>query len=258
MRTRCGLGLALVVLLVGGNSARADFLIDHFETYQEVEASGPPSGTLQAIGVVSPGSADVLGGSRKMVVNRFSNNIGTVNANANGDDATKLDFATLGTTTTGDVTMIYDQTSTFLGTGNVGVSLTGTAYDVTEGGLDKGLNINGFADHPGVSLVATFYDVAGNTKTATINLTADPSDNYANYFTLFTDFTGTADLTKVVAFTATISATQGSTNVSLDYFATAPGPIGIRTVPEPASFVMVGMGMIGSGVVAVRSRRKRA
>ncbi len=254
MILKCSWGFAATVLLLMESSAQADFVIDGFENFQRVEVTGP--GSSQSTGFIPPpGTPAVLGGARKVIVNRTSSNNGTADVSINGDDPSKLDFATLGTRTTGDATIIYDHSTTFSGAGNVGVNI-GTAFnDVTQGGLALGLNINGFADHWGVSMVVTFYDIAGLTKAATINFVADPGATYTNYFTMFTAFTGAADLTHVAAFTAKIIASQGSTNVSLDYIVTAPNPIALRAVPEPASLVLVGLGMFGSGLFAYRRRK---
>lgn len=254
-RKRGGWLFALALMLLTGSSARAGLVIDAFNNDQRVRATGAAS---QATGAVAPGIGEVLGGDRKLVVNRTSTG-GSVDANINDDDPDKFDFATLGTKTTGNATLIYDRTTTFTGTGNTGVHIGSAFTDVTEHGTDLGLNISAFADHSGVSLLATFYDTMGRTKSATISLIADPTDVYTNYFKLFSSFTGTADLTHVAAFTLQVTATKGSTNVSLDYIVTSRTSAPFHAVPEPATLAMVGMSLAGGVLVSCRRKvRSRA
>jgi hypothetical protein len=255
MRLHRGWGLAtLAALLLGHSAAKADFTIDDFSTQQNVTTSTGHNPNNDAVaGATGIG----IGTDRRIYVRETGS--GRVETDVANDNPGFLNFYTLGTRSVGTSTITYDQT-TNTGT-NVQTSGPHT-YDIIHnatGPNNTGLNINGFADHAGVTVTSTFYDINGHSMTKTVSLTPSSGDTYNNFFTYYNTYTGygTVDLTKITAFQLTITDTQGSTNVSLDYISSAvdPVPPPMPTVPEPASFALVGLGMLTSGFVAYRRRK---
>ena len=243
------LGVAALSLGAATSSARADFTIDAFDFIQDVFTKHHNTSA------VAPGIPDVLGGDRKLVLDKTSTN-GTLEVDINNNDPGKLDFSGNGTQTTGTAIAIYDGSTSFTGLGDRGVATNHLDMNVLSNGIghqpNTGLDINATADHGGVSIIATFYDTSGHTSVATIVPNAVGDNSFTNYFALFTAFSGNADLTHVAAFTVEIIATQGGTNVSVDYIATSAIS---RSVPEPASFALVGLGLLGTGFSAYRRRK---
>jgi hypothetical protein len=211
--------------------ARADVIIDDFDTYQSITVAGPPAGPASTF--ASQLTLEALGGERDVMLARTSSNSGAVAVDISGSVVSQLSYASA-PFTTGGLLLVYDGVD-----GSATLNYTGLGgLDLTQSGVNTGILLRSVSDL-GSSLTFTIYTDATRFSTATLPILADPSFTFADYFTPFLSFTalgvnGGANFANVGAITLELDGSTAGTDVSLETIAAAPTP-----VPEPAGAFLI-------------------
>jgi hypothetical protein len=197
---------------------------------------------------------EAIGGERDLYVERTSPNAGAVSTDVNMSIPGAYSYAS-GPMTTGYALLVWDGVD---GNGNSNsINFTGlSSADVTENGVNVGFLIRGASDL-GATVVLTVYTDANNSSKATVTLPADPSFMFHDFFVPFSSFGidqgAGANFAQVGAITLLIDGRdRPATDVGVDLILARE----IAQTPEPATIVLLGIGMISLGIAAHRRRKK--
>lgn len=250
-------GLAALGLAFFAAEADADFMVDPFSHDLAINVFGGPRGSKSVFD--SQAAPGAIGGEQEVLLERTSNNLGSLQADSNGSVASVFSLGT-GPATTGRVTLTYDGIDGDPGLNHVGLG----GVDVTEGGLNTGLIIEAASDL-GILAEVTFYTDASHFSTITAVLPATGSTTtYAQTFLSFASFLPTglgADFTNIGAIQIMFSNAGrpgADLGVSLIVAAQPFVPTPTTTVAEPSSWLLVGSSLAGAFVWSRRRARRLA
>jgi hypothetical protein len=226
-------------------SAFATVYIDHFSA-----PTGGQSLTLTGVGSASSFTSSLgsstLSGSRYLYIDKTSETGGSYAVDINNSAFPSLMASSLESGAIGSAKVIWD------GNNNGVVDYTMAAVDLTEGGLNNTIDFRLIAnDKPG-QLTFNFGD--GTTS--------------ADYTFDLPDYTNTYPLNVSIPFTAwsgvDFSQIKGagmfldllaSQDLRIDYISTGSDA---APVPEPSTFLLLGAGIAGIGIMRRRSTKKGA
>lgn len=128
--------------------------------------------------------------------------------------------------------------------------------DITEGGANQAVFVNGYADNNGIPIVFTFWTNSSSYARGVLNLPGSSDGSLLAHYLKFTDFTPTGGslhniFTNVNAITIELDGTapgvRVGTDVVLDYIIAA-------SVPEPGTYLTIGSALIGLGLLRRRAK----
>jgi hypothetical protein len=221
--------LAVAGLAVVAQAAHADVVIDTFsDAFQTITHNNP---VIQPA-IITTGAA--IGGQREVKVVK-SSGPGTVSVNVGGGYlAYNSDAATQG-----------KATITWNGLGGIGLG----GIDITQGGSNTGILMQGQSDNPNLMLTLTLFMDPTNYAYTTFNLPA--TENYL--FLPFSGFTtvGSSPLSSVNKITLYFNG-QGPGLSSADGYIV--NDLRATSAPEPGTMALLGLGGLG---MLRRLRRRR-
>jgi len=246
---------------LASSTAKATVIIDPFSTSSNANVS--------LVGDVPPGSPVYSGpvGVAAAVVGGFRMMASYVTA---GNDEDLYRFRVSNSTGLASV-----ETSalvsgkgilTYNGTDTPNISVTGGAFtapetfnlgglDVTEGGANQAVFLNGYADNNGVPIIFTFWTNSSTYARGVLNLPGSTNGLLTSHYLLFNNFVATGNtlnniLTNVGAITVEIDGTAPGvtvgTDVVLDYIVVG------SSIPEPGTYVLIGSALLGLGFLRRR------
>jgi hypothetical protein len=227
---------ALLAALVS-SAARADIAIDSFGTSQ-----GPVSNTTPSTSVSNgAAAAGAIGGDRVITVTNGAN-VFSSSASVTGP-LNRFDFSSQ-TSPPSNASMFvlkYD--------GTTSSSLTANGLGGINTSSVVGVNLTGSNSSSGVETVLlTYYTDATHVSTATVSIPSGASNQA--FFVPIGSFVGTANLSSLGAFTATVSyaGLQGSSG--------AFTILSFSTVPEPSPLALASLfgGLVGAGRMFLRRK----
>ena len=233
--------LLAAIVLTNAVSLQADVIIDPFNGYQTLSASGTPAGPKNAFASLT--DPIVLGGERDVWLSRTSSNSGSVSMDVDGSFNGALAYAS-SPATSGYALITYDGTD-----GSSALNYTGLGgIDLTQSGVNTGVAIGTTSDI-GAAATFTVYSDATHYSTYNVPVLADIDFNFTRYFATFSSFTtgagaaGGADFTNVGAITLKLDGTANpGTDIGVDYF--------VATVPEPSGSMLI----LSAGLVFILRR----
>ncbi len=238
---------AVAVALLAANSAQAT-LIDSFDT-----AFNAPTTSLFAtpgnpMSAVVNDSTGIIGGQREMVLS-VTQGVGGASI---GDDGSAILQIQGGTGVQSNLQLTYDGSAdatplaTFAPIGLGGLALSGTSF-----------LLNAMSNSPITAMFRVFTD-ATHYSDAVLTTTTTAMNSFQTFGLPFTDFTagsgaaGGADFNNVGAIQVNLTVT-GDATLGYDFIQTGPS---LTVVPEPRSWALVGLGVLGMiGYSQVRRRK---
>ena len=161
-------------------TAKADIIIDPFNSYQSVSLGGDPPGAKNTFSALT--DPVTLGGERDVWLSRTSSNSGSVSVDVNGSFSGALAYAS-SPNTLGYAVITYDGTD-----GASGINYTGLGnVDLTQSGANTGIALATTSDN-GASAQFTIYTDATHFSTFNVPVASDPSFTFTRYFASFSDF----------------------------------------------------------------------
>jgi len=260
-------------MLAMGTAARADFLIDDFNTTTSTTVvSGSPTGPKHATQTDAGGG--IVGGFRDDYVARTTNNRGTVGADA-GDSSPGLFNLTTSSSTGGYANLVYDGNNpSTVPKGPVplaGINYTGLGgQDLTQSGANDAMVLK-VASTAGVRIDVVVYTDKNDFATATLivpginatspltkyNILFDPNAPIIPGFheSHFAITGSNFSFANVGAITVTVQGWKNGAAFNDADTSVLGVIVTSKAVPEPGSFALMGLGLAG---LAVYRRRKAA
>ena len=256
----------LAGLAVSSQTATASIIIDSFNTSHNVTINIPDPPhlpiTARPTGVNPAGTT--IGGARMLAAHvrrgqeddsyrlRVSNASGFASIETSALVSGK-GLITYNGTTSPNTSVTGGQFNAPL---NYGIAPT----DITEGGMNTGVVVKGYADNNGIPVVFTFWINSGTYARGTMNIPGSSSGILASHFLAFNTFSATGDALSnilggvralTVEFDGTRAGVTSGTDVILDYII-ADRP---ASIPEPGTYVMMGGALFGFGLLRRRIKR---
>ncbi len=225
------------------------YLIDSFDITQSVVAN-PITGNRVSS---TTGPTDrIIGGFRDLYLGILS---------GSGDGMLRANPFSLSSNlqldTSAGVTSVAAVTWDGVGGSDGIIPNSGLDMDFTSGGMFTGVTLGLAVDRAGEgqALDLLLHSPSG-TSTASVDFPFDPNvDPQSQRFVPFSSFVGEADPTDVSAFQLIINDTLPSLDAQINVIGlTGPTEVNFSIVPEPSSFVMIFLGLMGMGIGRFRRR----
>lgn len=228
-------GIVSVCCWLGATSARADILIDSFDTTQTVTVSGGPPGPKSTFG--SSSAAEAIGGERDILVNRTSSGSGSLTVDV-GISMPGMAAQGAGFGVAGNSVFTWDGPDSAAAVNATGLG----GIDLTGGGLGTQFLLDAASDLGVTLLLRVFTDSTRFSELSAV-VPPDPEFDLSTFAFPFSAFNptgpgGGANFTNVGAIQLQISG-GSSADAIVDVLS-----IPTVAVPAPPSALLLGLGAI--------------